>query len=1169
MKPRIFLCALFLVVMLFAMVGASRDKGVSASAPLSSPLVPDLPGAGEVTSPTSSSSGNSHSSPLLQTSAPLSESPGSQVPPPPMAPGNVLYDQYDALGETAVTSQQFEEEFAGYSAQAADNFFVTPRQTWTVEQVAVSGVYSGSGYADSVNVFFYSATSGNMPAAPVFTQTDILPSFGLDTGDFVIPLNPPALLPEGHYYISVQANQGYAQSGQWFWRDRTRVGSVYGAAWRNPGGAFNRTFCTSWGGRGSICSLSGHEPDQIFRLSGLINATPAPTATSGALTPTATATAAAVTATTSGTRTPLPPPVLTVPATVALSTPTTPPAACGNDSNYTYSQIAGPTIVPGEQLVPGSQCSECIVSVSLPFEYTFYGRQFSSVVAGDNGSLAFDYNNNRYYSECLPTPFFSDAILPYWQDLDMRSVTSPTLGIYTSVSGSAPNRIFNIEYRACTGTNSTCMGYVNLEVRLYEGRSRFDMLYATVAGSETTTVGVQKGTGTRYTQFECGVNGLNAGLALIFTQPACTSPTPTATGTPPTATPTTVPGCEPVWSIVPGPSPTQSRTFLNDVSVVSPGNVWAVGYAADNDVITLIHHWDGFSWNVVPSPNAAGITNELNSVDAVSASDIWAVGFSWTGADYYTTLIEHWNGTEWSIVPSPNVGTFPMLEHVHAVASNDVWAVGSYSELNSTTNPLALHWDGSQWSAVATPTFTTSAIHLQSLSSVSANDVWIAGYYSDPLNGTNRTLLEHWDGRQWSVVPSPNIGLAANELESVIALSANDVWAVGRYDLQPLSMHWDGQVWAIVPMPTLVSQTTHLYGVTAISSTDVWAAGYYDPLSGYAVTLTLHWDGSSWRVVPSQNIGTYSNNLQDIEFAGPNDVWAVGNAVTFGSPAYVSLVERYYGACYLPTSTPTPHATVTVTATASTPTGTTTTHTPTGTSTPVHTVTPANTIVVTTTSVPTPSVQATATICLTQFVDVLPGSTFYSYIRCLACRGIVSGYADGTFRPNNNVTRGQLSKIVSNAAGYSEPSGAQLFEDVATGSTFYDYIQRLASRGYINGYPCGGSGEPCGTGSLPYFRTNNNATRGQISKIVSNAAGYSEPAGVQLFEDVAPGSTFYDFIQRLASRTIINGYPCGGGGEPCGTDNLPYFRPNNNATRGQTSKIVSNTFFPDCRAVAR
>jgi hypothetical protein len=183
--------------------------------------------------------------------------------------------------------------------------------------------------------------------------------------------------------------------------------------------------------------------------------------------------------------------------------------------------------------------------------------------------------------------------------------------------------------------------------------------------------------------------------------------------------------------------------------------------------------------------------------------------------------------------------------------------------------------------------------------------------------------------------------------------------------------------------------------------------------------------------------------------------------------------------------------------------------------------------------------------------------------------GIVNGYADNTFRPSNNITRGQLSKIVSNAANFHEDQPTQFFQDVPIGSTFQPYIGRLASRGYVSGYPCGDPGEACGSADLPYFRPDNTATRGQISRMVANAAGFVDPAGAQLFEDVTPGSTFHDSIQNLASRSIINGYPCGEPGEPCGSGNLPYFRPNANATRGQTAKLVSSTFFPDCQAQGR
>jgi kumamolisin len=200
--------------------------------------------------------------------------------------------------------------------------------------------------------------------------------------------------------------------------------------------------------------------------------------------------------------------------------------------------------------------------------------------------------------------------------------------------------------------------------------------------------------------------------------------------------------------------------------------------------------------------------------------------------------------------------------------------------------------------------------------------------------------------------------------------------------------------------------------------------------------------------------------------------------------------------------------------------------------------------------------------------DVPPGSTFYPYVTCLSGLNIISGYPDCTFRPNNQVTRGQLSKIVSNAAGFQDPVSGQTFQDIPPASTFYTFIERLASRGIIGGYACGGPGEPCvPPANRPYFRPNNDSTRGQISKIVAIAAGYQNPPSGQTFEDVAPNSTFYVWIENLASRGIMAGYACGGPGEPCVPPaNRPYFRPNNNATRGQTSKIVANTFYPNCQA---
>jgi hypothetical protein len=405
---------------------------------------------------------------------------------------------------------------------------------------------------------------------------------------------------------------------------------------------------------------------------------------------------------------------------------------------------------------------------------------------------------------------------------------------------------------------------------------------------------------------------------------------------------------------------------------------------------------------------------------------------------------------------------------------------------------------------------------------VSSNDVWAVGSY---YNGTvNQTLVEHWNGTSWSVVPSPSVGTDSNSLEAVAsAISGSDVWAVGNHNngtvYQSLVEHWDGTAWSVVTSPD-VGTFDILYGVVAVSSSNIWAVGEY--LNGTIVqTLVEHWNGISWSVVSSPNVGTHDNDLTGVAAISTNDVWTVGSYNN--GTADQTLVERY-NPC-IPSPTPTPTAT------------------------------------------PSP----TATSCSIQYTDVPVGSTFYPYIRCLACRGIVTGYPDGTFKPNNPVTRGQLSKIVSNSAGYSETHSETTFQDVPVGSTFYQYIERLATRGFVSGYACGGAGEPCVPPSdLPYFRPNANVTRGQTSKIVASAKGLpAPPPGRHTFQDVPVGSTFWQWIEALATTGAISGYPCGGVGEPCvPPSNLPYFRPNANVTRGQSTKIVSNTFFPNCQTPA-
>ncbi len=155
-----------------------------------------------------------------------------------------------------------------------------------------------------------------------------------------------------------------------------------------------------------------------------------------------------------------------------------------------------------------------------------YDQTFNTAYASSNGQLDFVTADSNYVNTCLPDAAASYALFPHWSDLLTENAG---YGIFTSVTGSAPYRIFNIEWRVQYYSGA---GSANFEVRLYEGQLRFDIVYGQVdQGGSHATVGVQKDTGPRFTQFECNAGGLTSSLQLTFTLPDCTTPTFTPSNT--------------------------------------------------------------------------------------------------------------------------------------------------------------------------------------------------------------------------------------------------------------------------------------------------------------------------------------------------------------------------------------------------------------------------------------------------------------------------------------------------------------------------------------------------------------------------------------------------------------------------------------------------------------
>jgi hypothetical protein len=243
-----------------------------------------------------------------------------QGPTPTPTPGSILYDQYDnfATEKTPnIPSQDAETALDFFDSQAADDFIVPAGQTWQVTEVDVLGEYDSTGPAASFHVFFYENGAGDLPGILVASR---LQNPYTGSTDFVITLTEPVTLPEGHYWVSVQARQDITQAGFWLWHNRT-IQANSGAAWQNPGNGFG-TGCVVWIRRVTCAVLQQTAPDQVFRLIGTsaaVTATPTPTATATA-TPTATTTpTASVTPTPTATATVTP---TATPTTTPRPTPT-------------------------------------------------------------------------------------------------------------------------------------------------------------------------------------------------------------------------------------------------------------------------------------------------------------------------------------------------------------------------------------------------------------------------------------------------------------------------------------------------------------------------------------------------------------------------------------------------------------------------------------------------------------------------------------------------------------------------------------------------------------------------------------------------------------------------------------------------------------------------------
>jgi len=310
------------------------------------------------------------------------------------------------------------------------------------------------------------------------------------------------------------------------------------------------------------------------------------------------------------------------------------------------------------------------------------------------------------------------------------------------------------------------------------------------------------------------------------------------------------------------------------------------------------------TFGLASSPSPGTSSNGLNAVSGVSANDSWAVGASQATGGLFQTLTEHWDGNQWSIVPSANNAGQDVLLGVAAVSSNDVWAVGLWQATSTAVRqPLIEHWDGSIWTITPIASVGAGDNALESVSANSATDVWAVGYSRSTNTAARTPLTWHWDGVTWTNFSAPTQGTGSNVFYGV-ASAPGAVWAVGYWNTDdtstgvshPLLELWNGTAWIAGSAPLQGTGHTVLFAVAAVSATEFWAVGFQEATVGAVLqNLTYHLVGpvgftGPWLYVPSPNpSATVDNFFNGVGATSSGDVWAVGeygsNTTVFQSQA--------------------------------------------------------------------------------------------------------------------------------------------------------------------------------------------------------------------------------------------------------------------------------------------
>ncbi len=206
-----------------------------------------------------------------------------------------------------------------------------------------------------------------------------------------------------------------------------------------------------------------------------------------------------------------------------------------------------------------------------------------------------------------------------------------------------------------------------------------------------------------------------------------------------------------------------------------------------------------------------------------------------------------------------------------------MWAVGSRGDYKKST-PVAAHWDGRRLTVMMPFIPSSGTGELDAVVAVSSDDVWAVGIDGW---GLGRPVVVHWDGRRWTVARAPIFG-SKGALSDIVAFGPSDIWAVGQLNnlddpALPLLMRWNGGRWRVIDLARVAPSDSALNAIDGTSSRDVWAVGEQDLDMKEPSALLLHWNGRAWTkpaLAPDDALDRTANAI-DVQSAG--DVWVMLN----------------------------------------------------------------------------------------------------------------------------------------------------------------------------------------------------------------------------------------------------------------------------------------------------